>query len=228
MTTKANLYKKLSNTSRNMITKNKYFQDIFNKKNKNKNNVEVSREEEIKAKNKSKIIKKEQSEDFKIKNKTNFSFQKKIIFPNNYSITNIPNIEIKKVILPDQLNISSFNNDCLSNSPLSDRYFKTSINKGSTYDKKNYSNDNNAYNKNKNILENIYRSIKNKTDEKRVQSSKMNLYKSRNDILKSNKPNFSYEKCKSQKEIRVPSSLGKTKNNEKCKELFNNKYEYLL
>ena len=226
ITTKAKLYKKLSKTSKNMIIKNKYFQDIFNKKNKNKNNIEVSREEEIKPKNK--IIKKEKSEDYKIKNKTNFSFQKKIIFPNNYSITNIPNIEIKKVILPDQLNISSFNNDCLSNSPLSDRYFKASINKGSIYDKKNYSNDNNAYNKNKNVLENIYRSIKSKIDEKRVQSSKMNLYKSRNDILKPNKTNFSYEKCNSQKEIRISSGLGNTKKNEKCKELFNNKYEYLL
>lgn len=228
ITAKAKLYKKLSKTSKNMVTKNKYFQDIFNKKNKNKNNFEVSREEEIKTKNKSKIIKKEQSEDYKIKNKTNFSFQKKIMFPNNYSITNIPNIEIKKVILPDQLNISSFNNDCLSNSPLSDRYFKTSINKGSTYDNKNYSNDNNTYNKNKNILDNIYRSIKNKTNDKKVESSKLNLYKSRNDILEPNKTNFTYEKCKSQKEIRIPSSLGKTTKNEKCKELFNNKYEYLL
>ena len=231
ITTKAKLYKKLSKTSKNMITKNKYFQEIFNNKNKNKNNFEVSREEEIKAKNKSKIIKKEQSEDYKTKIKTNFSFnnfQKKIIFPNNYSITNIPNIEFKKVILPDQLNISSFNNDCLSNSPLSERYIKTSINKGSTYDKKNYSNDNNAYNKSKNVLENIYRSIRTKKDDKRVESSKINLYKSRNDILKSNKTNFTYEKCNSQKEIRIPSSLGKTKKNEKCKELFNNKYEYLL
>ena len=54
------------------------------------------------------------------------------------------------------------------------------------------------------------------------------LNKSRNDILEPNKTNFTYEKCKSQKEIRIPSRLGKTKKNEKCKELFNNKYEYLL
>ena len=228
ITTKAKLYKNLSKTSKNMISKNKYFQDIFNKKNKNKSNFETSREEEIKMKNKSKIIKKEQSEDYKMKNQANFSFQKRIIFPNNYSITNIPNIEIKKVMLPDQLNISSFNNDRLSNSPLSERYFKTSSNKGSTYEKRNYSNDNNTYNQNKNILDNIYRSIKNKINDKRVESSKLNLYKSRNDILKPNKTNFSYEKCKSQKEIRIPSSLGKIKKNEKCKELFNNKYEYLL
>ena len=31
---------------------------------------------------------------------------KKITFLNNYSITNIPNIEFKKIILPDQINIS--------------------------------------------------------------------------------------------------------------------------
>jgi hypothetical protein len=78
------------------------------------------------------LNKKEQTDDYRNQKNINYNIlnnhkknlnlycsSKKIIFLNNYSITNIPNIEFKKIILPEKLNISDntdfFNKTALSN-----------------------------------------------------------------------------------------------------------------
>lgn len=106
------LFKKVANNS----YKNINIEDISNKTNCDnttfkllKYGMEFSPENEYKSN-------KELEYKNKIKNNNNNKLTElptKKIFPNNYSITNIPNIEFKKIFIPEPLNISN-HNDCLS------------------------------------------------------------------------------------------------------------------
>ena len=106
------LFKKVENNS----YKNINIEDISNKTNCDnttfkllKYGMEFSPENEYKSN-------KELEYKNKIKNNNNNKLTElptKKIFPNNYSITNIPNIEFKKIFIPEPLNISN-HNDCLS------------------------------------------------------------------------------------------------------------------
>ena len=177
------------------------------------------------------------------------TFQKisKKIFPNNYSITNIANINLKKIILPDPLNITN-NYDYLSKtSSLSDNCFKTFKN-SINMDQKSLLNDNKNNTKNmfKNLsgknLNKIKKKLKNnkfKSDSKEIKYDSLKIFPIKNkkylvndynNIKKENNKNLSYEKNKSDKGIYLTSrtaQLESQKDKDKTKKIFTKQYEYL-
>ena len=177
-------------------------------------------------------------------------FPKKIIFPNNYSITNIPQINFKKIVIPDPLDISN-NNDFFSRTSRSDNFFIT-IRNSPQLDKQSLKNDNNdirnKFNKlNINNINKIKNTNKNeiiKLKSKKISTSpkenkfdslkiihiknKDYILNSFNNIKKEKNKSLSFEKYKSDKGKYITSGTAKLyKQKDKLKKIFSKKYEYL-
>ena len=161
LSTRDILYNTIINTKKN--NNNNIDKIINNNKEKNEitkiaNNLEITKQHnklnENNNKKKDKIIL-----DKKRKIQSNYDkYPKKLIFLNNYSITNIPNIEFKKILLPEPLNIND-NLDYLNKTSLSDNCFKT-IKSSHALNKKDFLSE--KIDRNKNIFKNINKKKKKK------------------------------------------------------------------
>ena len=248
-TTRINLYNKISN-NKNKIN----FEDLNNNNNNDdydSQNSKYNLENSKKNENNSKEEKNNKNIELKKKiQKLNFNvfqkYPKKNIFQNNYSITNIPNIEFKKILIPDPFN-STNNFNSFYKTSLSDNYFKTIRSSFPICKKSSLSdnqenlftkiNNNNIY-KIKNIkrmetvkLKNTNRIGLNQKNNK-FDSLKVIHIKNKNHIFNSSKKHnnksLSYEKYKNDKGSYIASKIGKiNKSINKFKEMFNNKYEDL-
>ena len=254
-TNKASLYNKIANNSKNNSNNNINFEETFIKKNNDPIELEKTNHSfEFMKKKIQKFDKKENTVDIKKRvKKLNFNylqkFPKKIIFPNNYSITNIPHINFKKIVIPDPLNISN-NNDYLSKISLSDNFFIT-IRNSPQMERQSLKNDNNIRNKFNKLNTNNINKIKNVKNDEIIKlknnkistspkESKFDSFKiihiknkdyilnSFNNIKKEKNKSISYEKYKSDKVNYItPRDTKLYKQKDKLKKIFSKKYEYL-
>ena len=250
LSSKESLYNKITNSTKNNNNNIIDFDEMNIQKNIEDNYNHINHSFEFMNNNPIKSNKAINSIELKKKTKKlNFnSFQKisKKIFPNNYSITNIANINLKKIILPDPLNITN-NYDYLSKtSSLSDNCFKTFKN-SINMDQKSLLNDNKNNTKNmfKNLsgknLNKITKKLKNnkfKSDSKEIKYDSLKIFPIKNkkylvndynNIKKENNKNLSYEN-KSDKGSYLTSrtaQLESQKDKDKTKKIFTKQYEYL-
>ena len=218
-TTKRNSYKKINNEeSNNKLNKEEYHSFDFYELNKKRQNKQ---DKTIEFKKKIKKLKFHASQN-----------SQKIIFPNNYSITNIPHIQFSKIVIPEPSNITN-NYSPLYKTSLSDNYFKT-IKNIQPFENKEKSK--NLFVKNINVNNNINKikkidyKLKNKSNVclspkenkfdsiKKIQNKNKEYFLSNNNKKEKNKP-LSYDKI--DKGINVVSEKGKNK----YKDIFNLKYK---
>ena len=261
LSSRVSLYNKITNSTKNNSNNKINFYETKIKKNiednKFNNNKHIKNSFEF-IKDKEKNPNKEMNNSEvkkKIKN-LNFNFLQKFpkkIFPNNYSITNIPHINFKRIVIPDPLHIAN-NCDGLYKTFISDNYFKT-IKESINFDK-------NSLNDNQNNKRNIIKSLSGNNLEKinnikridtiKMKNNKMGICQkeskydslkvyhiknkdqisnSFNNIKKENKnKSLSYEKKKSDKGIYITSGvskINKQKDKDKTKKIFSKKYEFL-
>ena len=190
LSTRDILYNTIINTKKN--SNNDIVKIINNNKEKNEiikitNNLEVAKQHnKLNENNKKKdnIIL-----DKKRKIQSNYDkYPKKLIFLNNYSITNIPNIEFKKIMLPEPLNISD-NLDYLNKTSLSDNCFKT-IKSSPVLNKKDFFNE--KIDSNKNIFTNINKN-KNSNFKKIKNIKRIDTCKLKNDKIGFNSKDNKFE-----------------------------------
>ena len=262
LSSRVSLYNKITNSTKNnsnnkinsdeiKITKN--IEDNKLKKIKHINHsfefIKDKRKNPNKELNNSEVKKKIKNLNFNFLQK----FQKKI-FPNNYSITNIPHINFKKIVIPVPLDVTN-NFDGLYNTFISDDYFKT-IKESINFDKNSLLSGNQNNNRNiiKSLSGNNLEKINNikGIDTIKMKNNKMNICQkeskydslkvyhiknkdyisnSFNNIKKENKnKSLSYEKYKSDEGIYITSGvrkINKQKDKDKTKKIFTKKYEFL-
>ena len=99
--------KSFDQTQNNEISLKNYYSDDHNDVRNTKESLAFTQEEFFheKAREKAnKLFNFEMKKSIPRIHQNKYSNFKKVVFPNNYSITNIPNIKIKKVVLPETLN----------------------------------------------------------------------------------------------------------------------------